>query len=158
MAEFTPITSQEEFDSRLAERLERERKAVRKSLDEQYSTYIKPDEQAKIKSDYEIKINDLAKQLESLNAKYADEIVQKDNVIKGYETNSAKMRIAHEAGLPYDAINFLNGEDEESIRLSAENLRNLMQVSQPQPPLKSTEADNNESNAYQELLKSLNIG
>lgn len=43
MAEFTPITTQDELDKVLAERLKRERETVRK----EYAGYLSPEEAAK---------------------------------------------------------------------------------------------------------------
>lgn len=37
-----------------------------------------------------------------------------------------KHKIAHEAGLAYDAVDFIQGEDEESIKASAEKFKSLV--------------------------------
>lgn len=102
MAEFTPITTQEEFDAAIGKRLERERKTI----SEQYGDY----ETLKTKvSDYEKQIGDLTKSRDALQTQ-----------VKGYETNSVKMRIAHETGIPFELAGRLSGETEEEIRKDAE--------------------------------------
>ena len=67
-----------------------------------------------------------------------EEVAKKDAKIKGYETDSAKTRIAHEIGLSYEAAKFLSGDDEDSIRKSAESLKALM-GSENVAPLASAE-------------------
>ena len=67
------------------------------------------------------------------------ELADRDTKIKSYESHSVKSRIAHEAGLSYAAVDFLQGDDEESIRKSAEALK-LLVGKQAAAPLASTES------------------
>ena len=131
MGEFKVIETQEHFDEALKERLKRERETVKKEFDgylspqeaeEKYKDYLSPEAAAEKYKDH-LSPEDAAK----LNAK-----------IKGYETDSVKTRIAHETGLSYDAVQFLKGEDEESIRKSAESLKGLVGMTNV-APLASTE-------------------
>jgi hypothetical protein len=69
---------------------------------------------------------------------HENDLAERDTKIKAYETRSVKMRIANEAGLSYEAIDFLQGDDEESIRKSADVLKGLV-GKQPAPPLASKE-------------------
>ena len=66
-------------------------------------------------------------------------MAKKDAQIKKYESDSAKTRIAHEVGLGYDAIKFLQGDDEKSIKESAESLKKLMGNGAGAPPMFSSE-------------------
>ena len=116
MGEFTPIETQEQFDSMIGERLKREGDKIRK----EYEGFLSPDEVTK---KYEGYLS-------------PDEAAKKDAQIKGYESHSVKTRIAHEMGLSYESIDFLKGEDEESIRKSAETLKALVGNRQA-PPLAS---------------------
>lgn len=132
MADFKAIETQEQLEEVLKERLKKERETIRKEyegylspqqVDDKYKGYLSPDAVTEKYKEY-LSPEDAAK----LNTK-----------IKGYETDSVKTRIAHETGLSYDAVQFLRGEDEESIRKSAESLKGLMGVTDV-PPLANTEA------------------
>lgn len=133
MADFTPITTQEQFDSIIGERLKRDREAQ----DKKYADYA---DLKKNCADYEKQIADLGKQLKSTETdKQTIESLQKQ--VKGYETDSVKTRIAFEVGLPYKMASRLNGEDEKSIREDAQSMRDLMGTKTPPPPTKSTEPE-----------------
>lgn len=137
MADFTVIETQEQLDSIIGERLKRERETVSKK----YEGYISPDDYKTKTADMETQIGNLSKDLQTANDKiagYEKEIAERDSKIKAYETASVKSRIAHETGLSYDAIKFLQGEDEDSIRESAESLKALVGVKKV-PPLADPE-------------------
>lgn len=126
MAEFTPITTQEEFEAAIKDRMAREAK--------KYEGYTSPEDLEKIKAGHKSEI-------EKLNASHAatlkekeDAIAERDTKITGYETNSAKMRIAREIGLSYEAMDYIQGSDEEAMKKSAEALKALI-GSKPAPPL-----------------------
>ena len=120
MSEFTPINTQEEFDAAIGERLKRERKNVAA----QYADY--EDLKQKVTS-YETQIGDLTKERDALQQQ-----------VKGHETNSVKMRIAHETGIPYEMAMRLNGETEKDIRADAESMAKYIQKPKPEP-MRSTE-------------------
>lgn len=135
MAEFTPITTQEQLDSIIGERIKREKENAEK----RYSDYenIKAQNQ-----EYAQKLTDINKQLSEAKERLLDvdnTIAAKDNTIKAYETASVKTRIAHEVGLPYDLATRLSGEDEESIRKDAEALVKVVGTKSQTAPLKSVE-------------------
>lgn len=149
MSEFKKIETQEQLEEVLKDRLKRERETVKKDYEgylsptaaaEKYKGYLSPDDAA---------------------AKYKDHLSPEEaaklrNQIKGYETDSVKTRIAHEAGLSYDAVSFLKGEDEDSIRKSAEMLKGLIGENNI-APLASTESaiGNAQEAAYKNTLKGL---
>lgn len=156
---FEPITinSQEELDAMFKERVTRAKESTRKELEDKFSDY----EELKAKAEsLTTQVNDLtnalndakstgdetAKTIEELNAKVAK-----------YETDSVKTRIANEVGLGYDAISFLQGEDEESIKASAEALVGL--VGKNTAPLANPEGGQNgassEDSAYKGMLNDL---
>ena len=131
--EFTPINSQEELDKVLGARLQRERETVSK----QFQTQIDERDQ---------KIAGFESQVAALNDKIkgytdqASEIADLKTKVKGYETSSAKMRIAHEIGLPYELAERLSGDDEKAMREDAEKLKKLMGA-RIVAPLGTTETD-----------------
>lgn len=135
MAEFTPIESQEEFDNRISERLNRQKEALTK----QYADY---DDLKKKVSDYETQIGKLTKDAEEKAKAYAEtdaRIAEYETRIKGYESASLKTRVAHEIGLPYELASRLTGESEEDIRKDAEKLAQLVKKTQPAAPLANPE-------------------
>lgn len=131
--EFTPINSQEELDKVLGARLQRERETVSKQFQAQI------DEKDQKISGFESQIADLNKKLEGYTEQ-AGKITELETKIKGYETSSAKMRIAHEIGLPYELAERLSGEDEKAMREDAEKLKKLMGA-RVVAPLGTTETD-----------------
>ena len=149
MGEFTPIETQEQFDSMIGERLKRERETVKK----EYEGFLSPDEVTKKYEGY-LSPDDVKKKYEGYLS--PDEVAVKDAKIKGYESHSVKTRIAHELGLSYDAVGFLKGDSEEAIRKSAESLKGLVGASNV-APLASTEAaiaaESNE--AYKKTLRGM---
>lgn len=119
MAEFTPITTQEQLDAVIAARLKRDRETQKKDFESQIL-----ERDAKIK-DFEKQIGELGKQLEA-SGKKDDTIKELEGKVKTYETASMRTRIAHEVGLPYELASRLTGEDEETVRKDAESLNKLI--------------------------------
>lgn len=117
--EFTPITTQEQFDQAIGERLKRKEAEVRK----EYADY---DTQKQTITEKESKITELEQKITDFTGRisgYEQTIGEKDAKIKGYETDSVKTRIAREMGLSFEAVDLLTGEDEEAIKKSATTLK-----------------------------------
>ena len=131
MADFKVIETQEQFDEMLKDRLKRERETVKK----EYEGYLSPTDVAEKYKGY-LSAEDVAAKYKDHLA--PDEVEKLRTKIKGYETDSVKTRVAHETGLSYEAVQFLRGDDEESIRKSAENLKGLVGTTHV-APLASTE-------------------
>ena len=132
--EFKIIESQEQLDAIIKGRLEREK--------------IKYDSQiAELNKKLELQSGDAQKQISELtkalnDAKEEKEgfdktLAERDAKIKEYELHSAKTQIAHELGLSFEAVNFLQGSDADEIRKSAESLKEL--VGTKTAPLASSE-------------------
>lgn len=155
MADFTPITTQAEFDAAIADRLSRQEK----SLAERYKDALQPDDVSKLKSGYEKTIADLQKQIEDAGTKQAasdKQLTELNARIKGYETDSVKTRIALELGLPYQMAGRLTGETEEDIRRDAEALRGMMSQGRPVAPLaKEPDGVRNADEALRGLLSNM---
>lgn len=133
MSEFKVIETQEQFDEMLKDRLKRERETVKK----EYEGYLSPADIAEKYKGYLSPTDIEAKFKDHLSPEEATKLRTK---IKGYETDSVKTRIAHETGLSYEAVQFLRGEDEDSIRKSAESLKGLVGIGNV-APLASTEPE-----------------
>ena len=131
MSEFKPITTQEEFDAAIKERLSREKA--------KYSDY---DQLKSRVEELEKENGGLKSTIEAANQSKADadkqlEVLQ--NQIAGYETASLRTRVALQYGLPYDLADRLQGTDEESFKADAERLAGFMKKSQPVYPLGTKE-------------------
>ena len=129
MGEFTPIETQEQLDSIIGERI----KEIREKAEKRFEGYLSPEEVTKKFEGY-LSPDEVTKKYEGYLS--PEEVAAKDAEIKGYAANAVKTRIAHELGLSYESIDFLKGEDEESIRKSAETLKALVGNRQA-PPLAS---------------------
>lgn len=118
MPDFEPITTQDDFNARIKDRLERERKSVTSSVTAQFPNY----------EDYKAKADKYDADTSELNAKINDltsQIADRDAKIKKYETDSVKSQIAAEFGIPTAMVSRLAGETEEDIRKDAESLSAL---------------------------------
>jgi len=155
MAEFTPITTQEEFDNAIKERLTRDREAQAKKVAEKYADY----EDLKSKTaEYEKQIAGFTEQLKGVEEK-DKKIAELEGSVKRYETSALKTKIAHEAGLDYSLASRLTGETEEDIRADAKSLSETIgKMKSSAAPAKSTEpagAAGKTNAGYQALLSSL---
>ena len=139
MADFTPINTQEEFNSKIKERLDEARNAVR----QQYADY------ETIKKDLETARSDGQAKDQT--------IADLQSQLKGTRAELAKTRIALEKGLPVEMSARLTGETEEEIRKDAETLASLFKKQKPAAPLKDTEPGNGDSKeaALRSLLEGI---
>lgn len=132
----TPITTQEQLDSIISDQVNQSVQGRLAREAKKYEGYTSPDDLAKLKADYDKQIGDLNGALTVANekaAKYDADIAERDAKIRGYETDSVKTRIAHEAGLPYELHSRLNGETEDEIRKDADSLAKLMKANNTAP-------------------------
>lgn len=114
MSDFKVIETQEELDGIIKDRLDRERKAVRK----EYEGY----------DDIKTENETLKKKLADYDGKKVvdpEEWDKKNSELAKYETNSVKMRIAKEFNLPDELALRLTGDDEEALKKDAELLSNV---------------------------------
>ena len=131
MSEFKPITTQEEFDAAIKERLSREKA--------KYSDYDQLKSQV---TELETENVGLKSTIEANNQSKADankQIEEMQNQISNYETASLRTRVALQYGLPYDLADRLQGTDEESFKADAERLAGYMKRAQPVYPLGTKE-------------------
>ena len=125
MADFKVIETQEQLDAIVGERVARAKDSTRK----EFEGWISPDDFTKKTADLNTQLSGLNDQIKTLtDAKTALEtqLTEKDSKIAKYETDSVKTRIARELGLSYEAVDFLQGDNEETIRKSAESLKSLV--------------------------------
>lgn len=151
--EFTPITTQEELDARIGDRLQRERRKYSdyESLKEKVSQMSDYDDLKTKVTKYDADISSLKTQLEEANTK-----------IKGYESRSVKQRIAREEGIPLEMADRLTGEDEAAIRKDAQSLKPFIGTGSIRTlPLHNTESHTDKDDtkaAFRELSQKLKRG
>ena len=152
--EFKAIETQEQLDSIIKDRLQRNDR----SWSEKYSGYLSPDEVASKTKELEDQISQLGNSLNAATEKTktdAATIKGLEEKVKSYETASVKSRIAHELGIPYELANRLNGETEEDIRKDAESLKPLV-TKTVIPPLRDPESrDPGSGDAKKDSLRKL---
>ena len=121
--EFKVIESQEQLDAILKGRLEREKVKYNDQIAELTQ---KMETQA---SDAQKQIGELTQSLNALKEEkesFNQTLAERDAKIKEYELSSEKTQIAHELGLSFEAVNFIQGSNTDEIRKSAESLKNLV--------------------------------
>ena len=157
MSEFKVIESQEEFDARIKDRIER---AKEKAI-EDYKIEIKKTIDD-LKSENSSLKNEVAGYKESL-----EEVKGKDETIKGlnekisaFERAEVKRNIALEYGLPLKLADKISGDDEDSMKKDAEDMAKYFSESKKsyEPPLKSYENKVDEKDqALKKLLDGLDM-
>ena len=157
MAEFQPITisSQEELNKMFADRAEAARRAEHDRMEKQYAGF--DDYKAKAdKYDADISAKDQRiTELEGEKSNSAAKISELEGKIREYESNSVKMRIARETGLPAELADRLSGTDEAAMRTDAENLVKLIRGQNVAPMYRPTGEGGNDLKdaALKDLLK-----
>lgn len=137
---FEAITTQEQLDAVIKDRLERER-----SKFEGYDDYKQKaegyDELKGKTDDYETTIAELKKAIngDEKNPGYKKQVEELQGKVKGYETSLVKMRIAHENGIPFELAERLSGDNEEELKKDAETIAKFLKSAKGAPPLGSTE-------------------
>lgn len=152
---FKVIETQEQLDAIISERIARAKDATRKEFDGWFS----PDEVNVKTSALTDKVSTLESALNSANEELANNkalIAEKDEALRVHELRSVKTRIAHENGLTYEAISFLQGDNEEAIRESAKTLKTLVGSNTIAPMAnKEPRGADTTGAAYKELLANL---
>lgn len=152
MSEFTPITTQEEFEKALSPRLERERNKVRKEFDgflspedaqKKYEGYLSPEQvQEKYKGYFS-----------------PEEMAKKEAEINGYKLNSKRVEVALKNGIPYELAGKVSGNTEEEMTKDAETLAGFLKSNTTNITYKADPVDNSKSvdAGLGQMLGNLNI-
>jgi len=144
--EFTPITTQEELNKIISERLARNTQSVTAEIEQKYKDYIKPDDFTAL--------SEREKTAQTTIAEKNAEIEKLKAENSKYVTDTVKMRIAKENGLPLELADRITGDTEEAMGKDAAMLAKLVT---PTAPLGSTEksGDSKKDEMYKKLLKDL---
>ena len=117
MAEFTPINTQEEFDSRVKEL---------------YGDV----------SDLQGRITTLTGERDT----HADAIAKLQKEVSGYKTAALKAKIAKEKGIPAELADRLTGEDEKGLRADADTMAANLRAFKGAAPLANNEPNPGDNN------------
>lgn len=132
MAEtFTPITTQEQMDGIITERLKREKENTAKK----YAGWISPEEAQKAQKE----LQDTVKKLTDDYEKAKTTIAGHEASIKRYQAAELRSKIADEVGLDRRLVSRLSGDTEEALRKDAESLKALFGPAAGAGELGSTE-------------------
>ena len=147
MAEFVPITTQEEFDAAIASRLTREREKALRPY-----------------ADYEQIKNDLETANSTLAARDAT-ITDLTGQLQSARSDLAKTRIALEKGLPAALAERLTGETDDELRRDADSLLTLIGGRKTREPSRSTEKEKTggktgcfNTDDLRQVLNDMNLG
>lgn len=119
MADFKPITTQEEFDAAIKARLDRQEKTI----EARYSDYETLKEAAAKHDDERRNWHSQAQETAEKIKKLTAELETAKATIKTHETQALKVAIAAEIGLPAGLTDRLAGNTPEEIRKDAEALK-----------------------------------
>lgn len=158
MSEFKAITTQEELDAVIKDRLARNTKTVTDEVTKKFEGYISPD-------DLSTKTAEMSKEIGNLKTALSE----KDNSIadltaknKAYEIGSVKTKIAREFNIPYELAGRLSGETEEEIKADAEIFSKFtaftaLQSAAPLAnPINGTPTESNTVAALRQMVGELN--
>ena len=121
MGDFTPITSQEQFDAMVKDRLERQSKKFdteKADLEKKYSGYMSSDDLTKLKQSYEDQIKDLNTKIEA-SASVQTELDNAKKQIEAQKIDSLRIKTALENGIPYEFADRLKGTTAEELTADA---------------------------------------
>ena len=151
---FQIIETQEQLDAVIGERVARAKETAKK----EFEGYISPEKLGEIETAHKLEIERLTKASGDTVEKISSlekALQESEEKVATYERDSVKIKVANELGLSFDAVKFIGGNDEESIRESANSLKSL--VGSRVAPLASSEPKEGDSKelAYKEMLKGL---
>lgn len=134
---FKVIETQEQFDELVKDRLAKAKDKAREEVRAEFSDYDALKQQIaelneKVKataSEKDTEIKSLQDQLKE-SAKEKDELTGK---AKAYELQATKIKVASDMGIPLEMADRLSGDDEESIKADAENIKDLFGTKQAAP-------------------------
>ena len=129
MSEFKAITTQEEFDSMVKERLERQAKKTADEVKKTFEGWLSPD-------DVKAKTEALEKQLADKEAKLGESKAAYDKLTaekKALELDRAREAAARDAGLPFELAHRLAGTTPDELKADAESLAKLVGSKQAEP-------------------------
>ena len=140
MSEFTPITTQEEFDKAIQKRLAQKER----EMTENFKEYMSPSDVKELRAECDRKIKEAQDAVKVIE----DKLKSKDATVgeltkraEAAENSLLKSQIAYEHKLPLPLAERLVGSNKDELEKDAESLAEF--VKQPNtPPLRSTDPTN----------------
>ena len=158
---FTPITlnTQEEVNQFFGERARHVRSATRAEVEAEFTQKYAGFDDYKAKAEkYDADIKALEEKITGLEGEKSTstaKISELEEKVRAYETNSVKMRIARESGLPAELADRLNGKDEAAMRADAEALAKLLKMQQSPAPMYHPQKEGGSGNSNDQYLKDM---
>lgn len=134
MSEFKAITTQEEFDAAIKDRIARNTKTVTDEVTKKFEGWMSPQDSAAKMKELNDKLDALTKQAGEKDKSIAD--LTSKNL--AFELSALKAKVAHEKGIPYELAQRLSGTTEEEIGKDADTLAGFVQK-HPAAPLRNPE-------------------
>ena len=145
---FTPIETQEAFDAAIKDRLAREKakhETEIQALKGQITSF-----ESQIAS-YKTKETSWADE----KGKLQKSIGEKDAEIAKYQTNELKVKVAKEAGLPYELADRISGADEEAMQKDAAALKAIFGTKSNPPAATEHGVETGKDAALRNLAKAI---
>lgn len=139
---FEAITTQEQFNEAIRERLNREKEKY--SGFEEYKEKAEAYDGLKEKSDgFEVTIAELNKAIDGDEETpgYKKQIEELNGKVKKYEIHELKTKIARECGIPSELADRLTGKDEKELKEDAESMSKILKAGRKPQPLASDDPD-----------------
>nr|DAI39461.1 MAG TPA: major capsid protein [Caudoviricetes sp.]DAQ82040.1 MAG TPA: major capsid protein [Caudoviricetes sp.] len=131
MTEFKVIETQEQLDTIIKARLDREKS--------KYADYDSLAEKIKNLETENLNLKDTISAKEESESTNLNRIAELEKSVSGWETKALKQQVAIKYGLPFDLADRLQGDSEESLNEDAERLASLVNVKNYTQPLADTE-------------------
>jgi hypothetical protein len=129
MSEFKAITTQEEFDSMVKERLDRQAKKTADEVKKSFEGWLSPDDVKKATADLEKKLAEKDGKLTESKAAFDKLTAEK----RALELDRAREAAARDAGLPFELAGRLSGTTPDELKADAEALSKLVNAKQGEP-------------------------
>lgn len=149
MTEFKVIETQEQLDTIIKARLDREKS--------KYADYESLAEKIKNLETENTKLKQTISDKEESESTNLNRIAELEKSVSGWEAKALKQQVAIKYGLPFDLADRLQGDSEESLNEDAERLASLVTVNNYTQPLASTEPtlSNGIDAAWRDVVKNL---
>lgn len=131
MTEFKVIETQEQLDTIIKARLDREKS--------KYADYDSLAEKIKNLETENLNLKDTISAKEESESTNLNRIAELEKSVSGWEAKVLKQQVAIKYGLPFDLADRLQGDSEESLNEDAERLASLVNVKNYTQPLADTE-------------------
>lgn len=151
--EFQAITSQEQLDNVIGERLRRQKEQFEEKLKEYEAL---KEENSKLQTELEQK-NQFIEENKKETSMRTEDYENLEKELSSLKLQQLKQKIAINNGIPLDLANRLSGDNEETLLEDAKTLSQFINSNPTPQPLKSVEDTNvnDEDMAYRQLLNQI---